>query len=68
MRLTSAEPVPANLAWQYEHAIASSDYVRHPTVVICSGCCGAGCQLCEPEPAPTPSRLRRLAALLRKER
>jgi hypothetical protein len=62
--------VPARLAAQYESATATGHYRRWPTIVVCSGCSGFGCQLCEPEPepAPTPGRLRRLRARFRKDR
>lgn len=66
MRVVPEQPVDAPLAAQYRFATARGDYVRHPTVVICS--CGDVCEFCAPEPAPTPGRWQRLrAALLRKE-
>lgn len=70
IRLVPEQPVDARLSLLYQRALASGDYVRRATVVVCRGCSGLGCQLCESEPAPPPGRLsRRLRArLTRKER
>lgn len=44
----------------------SRDDIRIQTFVLCSGCSGLGCKLCEP-PKPTRRRLRSYVVDIRKE-
>jgi hypothetical protein len=48
MNRVSSEPVDARTAqW------VTSGHIRyHEMRVLCSGCGGLGCELCEPEPEP----------------
>ena len=65
MRLVPRQPVDARLAWQYENPVATGDYRRWETRVFCS--CGSSCLYCA-KPAPSPGRLWRPRARLRRER
>jgi hypothetical protein len=62
MSRVSSEPVDARTAqW------LTSGHIRYSGMqVLCSGCGGLGCDLCEPEPEPSVSRLELLKRWLRR--
>jgi hypothetical protein len=55
VRLVAQEPVNARLAETYRNALATGQYRRDQTEVLCAGCSGRNCELyAEPETTARP--------------